>query len=101
MQYPGEHEVLTGAQLRAARGLINISVADLAERSGLAINTIRRAEAANGPVRMTTENLMRVMAVLQTSGVILIDASDDQGPGVRLVSPEPLPKQLRRRDKPR
>jgi hypothetical protein len=79
--------------------LINISVADLAERSGLAINTIRRAEAANGPVRMTTENLMRVMAVIEAAGIVFIEANDGQGPGVRLASPEPLPKQLRRRDR--
>jgi transcriptional regulator with XRE-family HTH domain len=91
--------VLTGAQLRAARGLINISVADLAERSGLAINTIRRAEAANGLVRMTTENLMRVIAVLEAAGVVLVDAGDGLGPGVRLSSAEPLPKQARRRDR--
>lgn len=90
--------MLTGAQLRAARGLINISVADLAERSGLAINTIRRAEAANGVVRMTTENLMRVLEVLDAAGVVLVDG-DELGPGVRLKSVEPLPVHRRRRDR--
>ena len=91
--------MLTGAQLRAARGLLNISVADLAERTGLAVGTIRRAEATNGPVRMTTDNLTRVMKALQTGGVILVEACDGLGPGVRQNSPEPLPVQHRRRDR--
>jgi transcriptional regulator with XRE-family HTH domain len=91
--------VLTGAQLRAARGLINISVAELAERTGLAVNTIRRAEATNGLVRMTAENLMRLLRALEQADVVLVDA-DELGPGVRLRSPEPLPIQHRRRDRP-
>lgn len=90
--------MLTGAQLRAARGLINISVAELAERTGLAVNTIRRAEASNGLVRMTAENLVHLLNTLDQAGVVLIDAGE-LGPGVRLRSPEPGPVHHRRRDR--
>lgn len=89
--------MLTGAQLRGARGLINISVAELAERTGLAINTIRRAEAANGPVRMTTDSLMLLMKALDDAGVEFIEPGE-RGPGVRLKATEPLPVHRRRRD---
>ena len=34
----------TGAQLRAARGLLNLSLVQLAEQTGLALNTLKRAE---------------------------------------------------------
>jgi transcriptional regulator with XRE-family HTH domain len=91
--------VLTGAQLRAARGLLNLSVAELAERTNLAVNTIRRAEAGNDPVRMTTENLMVLMKTFDDAGVEFI-AADERGPGVRLKNPEPLPLHRRRRDQP-
>jgi transcriptional regulator with XRE-family HTH domain len=89
--------VLTGAQLRGARGLINISVAELAERTGLAVNTIRRAEAGNGAVRMTTDNLMLLINAFDEAGVEFVEAGK-RGPGVRLKSPHPLPVHHRRRD---
>jgi transcriptional regulator with XRE-family HTH domain len=89
--------VLTGSQLRAARGLLNLSVAELAERTGLAVNTIRRAEATNGAAPITAANLTLLANVLEDAGVIFI-AADQLGPGVRLKSPDPQPIQARRRD---
>jgi len=88
--------VLTGPQLRAARGLLNLSVAEIAERTGLAINTVRRAESTNGPSPITAANNNTLRAWLENAGVTFIDASD-LGPGVRLTSPQPLPEQSRRR----
>ena len=87
---------LTGPQLRAARGLLNISVAELAERTGLAVNTVRRAEATNGPAPSTPANLTLLRNTLETSGVVFIEA-DHMGPGVRLKEQHTLPRQLRRR----
>ena len=86
----------SGAQLRAARGLLNLSVAELADRTGLAINTIRRAESTNGTPAVTDANLRLLTATLETAGVVFIDASD-LGPGVRLKSVSPLPPRSRRR----
>lgn len=88
--------MLTGAQIRAGRGLINLSVSELAERSGLAINTIRRAEATNSTPPITAANLTMIRAVLEGAGVTFIPA-DELGPGVRLTSLEPLPRSTRRR----
>lgn len=89
-------EVLSGAQLRAARGLLNLSVAELAEQTGLAINTIRRAERSNGPVPISVANANLLLATLQEGGVVFLDA-DDMGPGVRLRKSEALPDRPRRR----
>lgn len=90
-------DTVTGAQLRAARGLLNMSVLDLSERTGLAINTIRKAEKTNGPVEVTAASARLLQTILEAAGVIFIPA-DQQGAGVRLESPDQEPLR-RRRDK--
>lgn len=86
---------LTGAQLRAARGLLNMSASELAERTGLALNTVRRAEATNGAVPITVANANLLTAALEQAGVVFIPA-DELGPGVRLASSDQEPMQRRR-----
>jgi transcriptional regulator with XRE-family HTH domain len=91
--------VVTGAQLRAARGLLNMSVLELAERTGLALNTVRRAEATNGVVPITTANARLLVTTLATAGVIFIPADEQFGAGVRLLSADLQPLQRRRTPK--
>lgn len=91
---PADHP--TGAQLRAARGLVNMSVLDLAERTGLAPNTIKRAESGNGPAPVNTANARLMVAILHSAGVVFIPAYGTLGSGVRLASPE-QPALARRR----
>lgn len=77
---------LTGAQLRAARGLLDITIAELAKRTGLAVNTIRRAEATDGDVSITSANARLLVTTLETAGVVFLAAAQ-LGPGVRLKAP--------------
>lgn len=93
----GAVAIVTGAQLRGARGLLNMSVSDLAERTGLAVNTIRKAEKTNGPAEVTTASARLLVTTLEVAGVMFI-AADKNGAGVRLVSPDQEPLR-RRRDK--
>ena len=86
---------VTGAQLRAARGLLNMSASELAERTGLALNTVRRAEATNGEAPITAANANVLLATLEQAGVMFIPA-DDLGPGVRLRDSDLSPLQRRR-----
>jgi transcriptional regulator with XRE-family HTH domain len=88
---------VTGAQLRAARALLNVSVAELAETTGLAVNTIRRAEGTNGEAPITAANMKLLLTVLEQAGVLFIPA-ETLGPGVRLASPDPAKMRLRKRD---
>lgn len=90
--------IVTGAQLRAARGLLNMSVSDLSERTGLAINTIRKAEKTNGPAEVTIASARLLVTTLESAGVLFI-AAGQHGAGVRLVSPDQEPLR-RRRDRP-
>lgn len=81
--------ILTGAQLRAARGLLNLSAAELAEETKLGLRTIRRAEQAHGPVSMTPANVDAVVSVLKARGVEFL-ADEKKGIGVRLrLNPPP------------
>lgn len=82
---------LTGAQLRAARALINISGEELAEKTALGLSTIRRAEAENGPVSLTRANTLLIRATLEALGVHFLDAEKSGGVGVRMA-----PSQKRR-----
>ena len=69
------------AQIRAARGLLNWSVRDLSERSGIHRNTITNFETGNsgGDVR----TMGRLVAALEAGGVIFLP-ENGEGPGVRL-----------------
>lgn len=72
--------MVTSAQIRAARGLLNWTVRDLAEKSGVHRNTITRAETdATGPGHATAA----IRAALEAAGVIFV-AENGEGPGVRL-----------------
>lgn len=77
--------VLTGALLRAARALIEISAAELAAKSGVGQRTILRAEKEDGPVSMRPANAEAIVEVLRSQGVLLIAADEHWGPGLRIV----------------
>lgn len=87
--------VVTPAQLRAARGLLNLSVSELRERTGLAINTIRKAESADGFMSVYKPNAQLLRSTLEAAGVVFIDA-DELGAGVRLRDPSVEPDGARR-----
>lgn len=88
---------MTGTQLRAARGLLNLSVSELAELTGLAVNTIRRAEATNGEVPITAANKNTLLMTLEKDGVVFIAPDAALGAGVRLRSAEAPALRPRRR----
>jgi transcriptional regulator with XRE-family HTH domain len=73
--------MLTPAQCRAARGLIDWSQSDLAQHAGVGIVTIRQLEAdVHAPRRATLDVVRRA---LEAAGVEFIDENGG-GAGVRL-----------------
>jgi len=76
--------LLTPEQLRAARGLLDWSRADLAKRSGTAPETIQAFEIGASDPKLSTLRKWRL--ALQRAGVEFIDAEADKGPGVRLAA---------------
>jgi transcriptional regulator with XRE-family HTH domain len=80
--------MITSAQCRAARGLLDWTQQELADRAGVGIVTIRQVEAAaNAPRRAT---LAVIKLALETGGVEFIDENGG-GLGVRLRK-RPRPK---------
>ena len=77
---------LTGAQIRAARALLNWSAADLARQSALGVNTIRRAEVAQDATSLTAANQMAIRRAFEAAGVEFID-ENGTGEGVRFRKP--------------
>jgi transcriptional regulator with XRE-family HTH domain len=71
-----------GAQIRAARALLRWTIADLADRSGVSLATIHRAEITNGKAAMTFANASAVRNAFEAAGVELLEENGG-GPGAR------------------
>jgi len=73
--------MLTDAQCRAARGLLDWSQLDLAKQAGVGIVTIRQLEAGTHEPRRATLDVVR--RALEAAGILFIDENGG-GAGVRL-----------------
>lgn len=73
--------MLTPAQSRAGRALINWSQPELAAASGTSVSTIRDFET--GKRSPIANNLAALRAALEAAGVIFVP-ENGEGPGVRL-----------------
>ena len=76
--------MIAPAQCRAARGLLDWSQQELAEKAGVGVVTIRQLEAGNHDPRRATREVVR--RCLEAAGVEFIDENGG-GPGVRLKKP--------------
>jgi len=86
-RFDGGADLLTAAQMRAARALAGMEQKTLAKASGVSLPTIQRMEASNGVVRGVIESLTKVMAALEAAGIEFINegaANTGGGRGVRL-----------------
>jgi len=79
----GMPKPLTSAQIRAARALLKWRADDLAQKTALGLNTIKRAEVAEDKISLTAANDLAVRRALEAAGVEFIDENGG-GPGVRL-----------------
>ena len=73
---------VTPNQLRAARGLVRWSVADLSERSNVPVDTITGFEIRGAQSK--PETLAKLTKALKAAGVEFIHPDEKGGPGVRL-----------------
>ena len=74
--------MLSGAQIRAARGLLDWSRDELAQAAGLSSATVKRMEGQEGTISANHQTVTAVVAAIEAAGVTLI-ADDEQGAGVR------------------
>jgi transcriptional regulator with XRE-family HTH domain len=70
-------------QIKAARALLAWSQEEAARISGVSVATIKRLEASDGPVGGREDTSERLVAALESAGVIFLE-ENGEGPGVRL-----------------
>ena len=73
--------MITRVQIRMARAALGWGVRELADRAGLAPNTVSRFE--NG-ADARFDTLVQIQEVLERAGIMFVPADDNAGPGVRL-----------------
>ena len=76
--------MIRSQQIRAARVMLDISQAQLADMASIGIATIKRVEAARGRIAGNAETLWRIQRALENAGVIFLPEDERGGPGVRL-----------------
>ena len=77
--------MITSGQIKAARALLGLTTAKLAEVSGIGFTTLVRLESFDGVPSANIKTLDSVMRALENAGIQFIGTPDD-GPGVRLFS---------------
>jgi transcriptional regulator with XRE-family HTH domain len=75
--------VIHSAQIRAARGLLALSQAELSKLATVSATTIKRLEGAP-EIRGSAEVLWKIQTALEKAGVEFIPGDESKGPGVRL-----------------
>jgi len=78
----GKNIMITGDQIRAARGLLRWSAKDLAVSAGISLPTVQRMEAVSGLPSSLGATLISVKAALEAAGVEFIPENGG-GAGVR------------------
>lgn len=73
------YQLISGEQVRAARALLRWTVAELAEKAGVAPNTVVRVEAEKS---VNTATLQSLQKVLEEGGVVFVP-ENGEGAGVR------------------
>ncbi|NKW10353.1 hypothetical protein HGG76_16010 [Ochrobactrum tritici] len=71
----------TGNQLKAARALIGVEQKEIAEASGVHVNTIRSMEASGLAHRGRSQNVQAVQRALEAKGIEFLNHGK---PGVRI-----------------
>jgi len=77
-------ELITSAQIRAARALLRWSSDDLSKQSGVGTATIKRIEVMAGVPSGQIRTLLAIRHALEKGGVQFVGDPEDC-PGVRLV----------------
>jgi transcriptional regulator with XRE-family HTH domain len=75
--------MLTSEQIRGARAMLRIEQRDLAEQSGVSLETIKRIERIPGAVSAYASTVDAIRRALEAAGVEFIPENGG-GPGARL-----------------
>jgi transcriptional regulator with XRE-family HTH domain len=85
--------MITGAQMRMARGYLRWSAKELADKAGVAESTIKRMEQDDGFPIARGANIEAVYKTLADAGIIFVPENGG-GVGIRLRKPAPVSKEV-------
>jgi hypothetical protein len=89
--------MISGAQIRAARALLGMTAAQIAERAQISHRTLQRFEAVDGRPDAQARLLDRVKATFEQMGVVFV-GDPMTSPGVQLKrAPESRSERTKRR----
>ena len=74
--------MITSGQIKAARALLGLTVAELAKTSGIGFTTMVRLESADGVPAGNVKTLTSVKAAIEKAGIEFI-GTPENGAGVR------------------
>ncbi|AWN52171.1 helix-turn-helix transcriptional regulator [Methylobacterium sp. 17Sr1-1] len=77
-----DHSVVTGRQIAAARVLLGIGQAELAEAATISVPTLKRMEASEGAAAGMANNVRAVVSALEAAGIQFIPENGG-GAGIR------------------
>ena len=75
--------MITGIQIRAARGILRWTLRDLAEASGVSLPTVQRIELQDGVPNTKAQTLIDIRDALVKAGIEFI-GTPENGPGVKI-----------------
>ena len=75
--------MVTGGQIRAARGLLRWSTTDAAAHVGITRKTVERLEQHDGIPPSRSQTLVDLQRAFEAAGIEFI-GTPEEGPGVRL-----------------
>ena len=81
----GNLRLITSGQIKAARALLDLTVAELAKVAGIGFTTMVRLESADGIPAGNVKTLTAVKNAIEQAGIEFIGTPDD-GAGVRWKS---------------
>ena len=80
--------MITGAQIRAAKAILQWSGSVLAMKAGVSLSSIRRVEGFDGvPLNVSMNTPVSLQKALEEGGVEFIGTPDDR-PGLRIGKPK-------------
>lgn len=76
--------MISGAQIRAARALLDLSAAELADEANVGLATILRFENQEQIPNSKAGTLVKLKATLETRGIAFL-GDPERSPGVQLI----------------
>ena len=83
--------MISGAQIRAARALLDWSAAELANKASVGLATILRFENQNDIPNSKAGTLEKLKVTLESRGIVFV-GDPEKSPGVQLILKPPAKK---------